>query len=357
MSEAAGTAQIAVIGGGIAGTALAYYLAREGAEGVVMLERGQLGDRMTGASFAGVRQQFSTAAEIELSKRGLAFWKNCQEELSSPCPFWRFGYLFVTSRADVMARLAAAAALQRELGAGPVELLKADEVGEVAPWLATADLAGGCYTPEDGRVMATDGVAALAAAARRLGVRIRTGYAAESLTRDASGWVIDGPAGRVRAAQVVVAAGLGSPKLVAPLGLHVDVRPMLQHWALTEPALEGVVVPLTIDFDTGFCVEREGPGLVVTVLRADVPPGYGQQDMLGEWSSVAAHRAPALLDKGVFRLLTAPIDDVSDGHPNAGALDEGLWLLAGFAGHGVMHGPPLAELLAQAITGHPDPAV
>src|SRR5579875_1508378 len=143
MSDAAEPAQIAVIGGGIAGTALAYYLAREGAEGVVLLERGQLGDGMTGASFAGVRQQFSTAAEIELSKRGLAFWKNCQEELSSPCPFWRFGYLFVTSRADVMARLAAAAALQRKLGAGPVELLKAGEAGEVAPWRATADLAGG----------------------------------------------------------------------------------------------------------------------------------------------------------------------------------------------------------------------
>lgn len=357
MSRVAESAQVAVIGGGIAGTALAYWLAKNGAEDVVLLERSHLGDGMTGASFAGVRQQFSTAVEIELSKRGLAFWRNCQQELSAPCPFWQCGYLFVTSRADVMTRLAAAAALQRELGAGPVELLSPDEVGKVAPWLATADLAGGSYTPEDGRVMATDGVTALAGAARRLGVRIRTGFTVGALSRAGSGWLIDGPSGHISAAQVVVAAGLDSPGLVAPLGLRVDVRPIVQHWALTEPALDGLVVPLTIDFDTGLCVEREGPGLVVTVLRADVPAGYGQQDMLDEWSEAAAVRAPALLDAGVFRLLTAMMDDVSDGHPNAGQLDEGLWLLAGFAGHGVMHGPPLAELLARTITGNPDPAI
>jgi glycine/D-amino acid oxidase-like deaminating enzyme len=40
---------------------------------------------------------------------------------------------------------------------------------------------------------------------------------------------------------------------------------------------------------------------------------------------------------------------------NAGQLDEGLWALAGFAGHGVMHGPVLAELLARVMLGDPDP--
>jgi sarcosine oxidase subunit beta len=355
VTDALRSAEVAVVGGGIAGTAVAYYLARAGVAGVVLLERDQLGAGMTGSSFAGIRQQFSTPAEIELSKRGLRFWKHCAAELSAPCPFWQFGYLFVTTRPAVMSRLADAARLQRSMGAGPVETLRPDEVAEVAPWLATGDLAGGCYTPEDGRVMATDGVYALASAARRLGVAIRTGFPVASVTRAGRGWELAGPAGRIGASQVVVAAGLDAPELVAPLGTRVDVRPMLQHWAVTGPALDGLAVPLTIDFDTGFCVEREGPGLAVTVLRATLPPGYGRAEMLAEWSSVAAVRAPALLDQGVSQVLTAAMDDVADGHPNAGALDDGLWVLAGFAAHGVMHGPPLAELLAGVIAGRPDP--
>ncbi|MGH9028827.1 MAG: hypothetical protein ACRDV4_04350, partial [Acidimicrobiales bacterium] len=110
-----------------------------------------------------------------------------------------------------------------------------------------------------------------------------------------------------------------------------------------------------VDFDTGFCIEREGPGLAVTVLRTQLPPGYGPQEMIEEWSQIASTRAPVLVDLGISHLLTAEADEVSDGHPNAGQLDDGLWALAGFAGHGVMHGPVLAELLARVIVGDPDP--
>ena len=80
-----------IVGGGIAGTALAYYLARGGVEDIVLLERDQLGSGMTAASFSGVRQQFSTPLEIELSKRGLRFWKTCEEQFDSPCPFNQCG--------------------------------------------------------------------------------------------------------------------------------------------------------------------------------------------------------------------------------------------------------------------------
>lgn len=350
--DAAGTV---IIGGGIAGTALAYYLAAGGTEDLVVLERDQLGSGSTAASFSGVRQQFSTPFEIELSKRGLRFWKTCEEQFDSPCPFHQTGYLFVSAREEVMQRLEGAAKLQQELGAGPVELLGPEGVKAVAPWLAVDDLAGGSFTPEDGRVTGTDGVAALARGARALGADIRQYWPVDAVERRASGYAVCGQKGEIATERVVVAAGIWARPLVEPLGFLLDVSPLVLNYAITSPFMEGAKVPLTIDFDTGFCVEREGPGLAVSVLRSENPPGYGPEEMIEEWSGLASTRAPGLVDLGISHLLSAAADEVSDGHPNAGQLDEGLWVLAGFAGHGVMHGPVLAELLARVILGDPDP--
>jgi len=347
----------AIVGGGIAGTAVAYYLARGGAQDIVLFERDQLGGGMTAASFCGVRQQFSTLLEIELSKRGLGFWKTCEERFDSPCPFDQCGYLLITSRPDVMRGFEESAVLQRELSAGPVVLLERDEVRSVAPWLATDDLVGGSYTPEDGRVTGTDGVAALARGARRYGVDIRQWSPVVSIERRGDGYRVIQQTDAVDARRVVVAAGLSSPALLEPLGLKIDVSPVELHYALTTPALGGVTVPLTIDFDTGFLVERDGPGLAVTMLLSSPPPGYGQQEMLESWTAAARRRAPALVDLGISRVLSAPVDEVSDGHPNVGRLEEELWVLAGLAGHGVMHGPVLGELLARMMFGDPDRSI
>ena len=350
-------ADTVIVGGGIAGTALAYYLARGGVEDIVLLERDQLGSGMTAASFSGVRQQFSTPLEIELSKRGLRFWKTCEVQFDSPCPFDQCGYLLVTSRPDVMQKFAESAKLQRGLGAGPVELLSPAGVNAVAPWLVTDDLAGGSYTPEDGRVTGTDGVAALAKGARSHRVDIRQWSPVTAIERRGHGYRVIGPKDTIDARRVVVAAGLWSPVLLEPLGLAIDVFPLELHYALTTPALEDSTVPLTIDFDTGFCIEREGRGLVVSMLVSKTPPSYGQHEMLENWFDAATRRAPTLVDLGISHVLSAPVDEVSDGHPNAGRMEEELWVLAGFAGHGVMHGPVLAELLARMMLGDPDPTV
>lgn len=348
-------AEIAIIGGGIAGVALAYYLARGGATDIVVVDRDQLGSGSTAYSFAGIRQQFSTPLEIELSKRGLRFWKTCEEQFDSPCPFHQMGYLFVTGNRERLALLAAAADLQRSLGAGPAHMLGPDGIEELAPWIRGDGLAGGCWTPEDGRVTATDGVTALAKGARALGVRLRQYWPVAEVTRAPGGFAVSGPKGTIRAKRVVVAAGLWAPALLRPLGIEIDVSAMTLHYALTGEALTGRTVPLTVDFDTGFCIEREGPGLALTVLLEKLPDGYGFDDMFEDLVAAATTRAPSLLDLPITHRMSADADMVSDGHPNAGMVDEDLWVLAGFAGHGVMHGPPLAELLALQMLGTPDP--
>jgi sarcosine oxidase subunit beta len=352
-------AETLIVGGGISGVALAYYLAAGGAAGVVLLEREQLASGSTGSSFGGVRQQFSSPLEIELSKRGLRFWKSVQSRFGHPCPFAQDGYLVVTARPAIAELLAEAAALQSRLEAGPVHLLDHVELRSLAPWLLTDDVVAASWTPEDGRVTPTDGVAALAAAARELGVQIVEGWPVQEVQpRPAGGMEVRGR-GSIAAERIVVAAGSWSAELVRPFGVELGVYPLTAYYALTGPALTGLRVPVTIDMDTGMVVEREGDGLAVIVDRDvdTLPPDYGAQDFLQDFTTSAQRRAPTLQELPITRTASAVIDMSTDGHPWVGQVEERLWVMAGFAGHGTMHGPAVAELLAGIILGAPDHAV
>jgi sarcosine oxidase subunit beta len=193
-------------------------------------------------------------------------------------------------------------------------------------------------------------------AARSRGVRYREHWEVRSLERAGAMWRLTGP-DLVEAERVVVCAGYWSSDLMRPFGLELTIRPQPLFSAITGPALGGERVPLTIDLDTGLLVEREGAGLVIAILFEENPPGYGHSQMLEEFGELARVRAPSLADLQIARHVVANVDMGGDGHPYVGLVEDGLWMVAGFGGHGAMHGPPVAELLAKVIAGRPDPTV
>ena len=345
-----------IIGGGIVGCAVAYYLTEEGESDVLLVEAEELGSGSTGGSFGGVRQQFSTPLEIELSRRGLEFWRTAERRFESPVPWHPNGYVFMTGQPDIMAKLAEAAELQRSMGLTDVHVLDPEQIREVVPWIATSGLLGATHTPNDGRVTPTDGVAALVKAARQRGVRFREHWSVRSLERVGPAWRLTGPE-VVEAERVVVCTGYWAGDLLRSFGLELTIRPQALYSAITGPALAGQHVPLTIDLDTGFLVEREAQGLVIAILLEDNPPGYGHTRMLEEFAELARVRAPSLAEVPIAKRVVANVDMGGDGHPYVGSVVDGLWMAAGFGGHGVMHGPPVGELLAKTIAGRPDPAV
>ena len=346
----------AIVGGGIAGCAVAYYLAEEGETDILLLEADELGSGSTGGSFGGVRQQFSTPLEIELSRRGLDFWRSAERVFDSPVAWHANGYLFLTGKPEIMTKLAEAAALQRSMGLTDVHLLDAEQIGELAPWIGTAGLLGGTHTPNDGKVTPTEGVAALAKAARARGVRFREHWPVRSVARIEGGWRIEGPQ-TVEAERVVMCTGYWSSDLMRPFGLELTIRPVPLYAAITAPALAGQQVPLTIDLDTGLLIERESGGLLIAVLLEENPPGYGHAQMLEDFADLARVRAPSLADVRVAKHVVANVDLGGDGHPYVGEVEKGLWMVAGFGGHGAMHAPPVARLLAKRMVGRPDPTL
>src|SRR6266571_3722673 len=350
MAERVGTL---IVGGGIAGCALAHYLAEEGETDILLVEADELGSGSTGGSFGGVRQQFSTPLEIELSRRGLEFWRTAERVFDSPVPWHENGYLFLSGNADIVAKLAEAAKLQRSMGLTDIDVLDVEQIKELTPWVGTDGLLGGTYTPRDGKVTPTEGVAALAKAARARGVRIREQWDLKSLERSGSGWRVIGPE-ELEAGRVVLCTGYWSSDLLRSFGLELTIHPVPLYAAITEPALAGQLVPLTIDLDTGLLIERESGGLLIAVLLEENPPGYGHAQMLDNYADLARVRAPSIVDVPIAKHVVANVDLGGDGHPYVGEVEEGLWMIAGFGGHGVMHAPPVSQLLAKIIAGRPD---
>jgi sarcosine oxidase, subunit beta len=331
-------------------------LTEEGESDILVVEAEELGSGSTGGSFGGVRQQFSTPLEIEFSRRGLVFWQTAERRFDSPVPWHPNGYLFMTGQPDIMAKLAEAAALQRSMGLTDVHVLDPEQIRDVVPWVGTSGVLGGTYTPNDGKVTPTDGVAALVKAARARGVRYREHWKVRSLERVGSAWRLTGP-DVVEAERVVVCTGYWTSDFMRSFGLELTIRPQPLYSAITGPALAGQRVPLTLDLDTGFVVEREGEGLVIGILYEQNPPGYGHTGMLEQFAELARVRAPSLADLQIARRVVANVDLGGDGHPYVGTVEDGLWMAAGFGGHGAMHGPPVGELLAKTMAGRPDPSV
>src|SRR2546430_17208076 len=141
-AERVGTA---IIGGGIAGCAVAYYLAAEGETDILLLEADELGSGSTGGSFGGVRQQFSTPLEVELSRRGLEFLRSAERVFEAPVTWHGNGYLFMSGQAGNVAKLVEAAQLQRSVGLADVHALDPEQIREGVPWLGTEGLLGGTY--------------------------------------------------------------------------------------------------------------------------------------------------------------------------------------------------------------------
>ncbi|MFD1568750.1 FAD-dependent oxidoreductase, partial [Halolamina litorea] len=90
---------VVVIGGGIVGLASAYELAGRGAD-VTLLEKGTLGSGSTGRSGGGIRSQFSTPVNVELSQASKRVWDEFEERFGVDIRRRRVGYLFLAREPD-----------------------------------------------------------------------------------------------------------------------------------------------------------------------------------------------------------------------------------------------------------------
>jgi sarcosine oxidase subunit beta len=353
----AATADVVIVGAGIMGVSTAYHLARRGARRIVVIERGDVCSGSTALASGGIRHQYANRIGIELTRQSIETYERFEDEFGVDPNFRQHGYLILVTTEPEQAQAERNVALQQSLGVD-VRLLSPDETRRRYPYLATDDLRGATYSPRDGYADPYLATTAIAKRARDLGVTIRTGCEVVGFARTPGGveGVVtrDGP---LSAPVVVIATGAWSGVVGTLAGIDIPVRPLRRSKFITAPFPFDKVpeaTPFVIDPHLGISLRREGAGILLGIGRREEA---GSFSTALDWSLAeplverAVRRAPVLADAQLMRTWTGLYEMTPDQTGIVSAVPgvAGLYVIAGFSGHGFMHGPIAGQLMAELI--------
>jgi glycine/D-amino acid oxidase-like deaminating enzyme len=250
---------VLVVGGGLAGTALAYYLARHGVE-VALVERGELNREASGTNAGSFHFQIAihqlTAAETENVRERLEIevrqqveaaevWKGLERELDGPLGIHFTGGLMVAETEAQLRLLHEKRVIEEEAGL-EIEIFEGEELRTFAPYLAP-DLTGASFCPQEGHADPALAAPLFALRAVEAGASIRTHAEVTAVEVDPDGgaqrFAVTTAAGPIRAHRIVNAAGAWANEIAGLAGLELPLRSEGLHLNVTEPR-EHVLVPM-----------------------------------------------------------------------------------------------------------------
>ncbi len=357
-------ASVIIVGGGIIGLSTAFEMAQlENHAGITVLERHRVGSGTTSKATGGIRTQFSSETNVRLallSRERFAHWQGIYG--GNP-RFVRIGYLFVTARERQAALLRTGAWEQQRWGV-EVSLLTPPELARTVPGMTTEDLLLGTFTESDGIADPGAATSALESACRSAGVALHEDAEVQSVRLDTDGAATgvtlkDGTT--LSADRVVVACGPWTAPLLATIGWSVPIHPHHRQVYRTGPLPTWPpTIPLTVDLDTGLYCHSDGGAVVFGGGDRDTSPSFDDRAR----PSDVAHLGDALMRRWPL-LGEAPIthtwaglrEMTPDDHGVVGELPDhpGLFVAAGFSGHGFMQAPAVGLVMAALATGSPSP--
>ncbi len=361
---------IVIIGGGIIGSAIAYFLARTGQAGnVAVIEPDASYSRAaTSQAAGGVRQLFNLPENIQMSRYAVDFYANfahimAVEKQPAEIDFRQQGYLFVVSskgarQLEINARRQADEGVQ-------VELLDCTALAARFPAIGLADVALACYSPEDGWL---DSASALQGF-RRKAIALGVTYIEDRVTAlDSDKQQLTEArlqnGASVQAEIFINAAGAWAGEVGAMIGMRLPLQPMcrLQHYWHCQDEVEPL--PLVKD-ESGLFFRPEGPGFVGGRPAWDISPGFiseADQNGFGNYPHDYFDRVvwPLLIQRAPkFNTLRCQrtwaghyAQNSLDGNMILGAWPNGaanFYVACGFSGHGIMHAPAVGLALAELI--------
>jgi len=348
--------ELAVIGGGIMGLAIAYQLARLGQRDVVVLEAQHLAWGASGRNGGGIRQQWSTEMNIRLMQESVEICQGFAQELGVNVWMRQGGYLFLARSQDQLQRMEKAIALQNRCDV-PTRLLPMTEAQRIVPELDPGPFVGACYNPTDAIVFPWPFLWGYARAAAKLGVEIHTRTPVTAIRREHEGFVLSTAKGELRARRVLNAAGAWSPPVAALVGVTLPTWPARHEILSTEP-LKPFLRPMVSVLDSGLYFSQSLRGEVVGGITLQQPKT--DQIQLGSSLRFVEQMARGLVEViprfghlKVVRQWAGPYDMSPDGDPLVGEAPDvpGFFLCCGFVGHGFMMAPVVARHYALHLTG------
>lgn len=353
------TAEVVIVGGGIVGSSIAYHLTAAGCRDVLVIEReSSQGKGSTGKSLGGVRAQFSTPVNIQMSLYSIPFYAAFDERLGYPCGYRAQGYLFCATSEAHLQYLRTNRAMQVQLGLKDARLISAEEIAHMFPQLRSDDIIGGAFCSSDGFVDPYSAMNGFTACAIEHGAEIWKNATVTGIHRDGQGITeVETTKGPVSTRIVVNCAGAWAAEIAEMAGVSLPVEPLRRMLAPTEPFDQFPHgAPMIIDMSNGFHFRPEGLGFLLAWNDPEETPGYKTEfepSFIEKILTRAADRVPVFENLAVNpkRAWAGLYEMTPDHHAILGPVPDvpGFFVANGFSGHGVMHAPATGKILSDLI--------
>jgi sarcosine oxidase subunit beta len=355
------TADVVIIGGGIVGSSVAYHLAESGCANVLIIEREEKqGLGSTSKSMGGVRAQFATPINIQMSLYSIDLFSRFEEVTGQTADYRAHGYLFCATTEAHLTYLRENQERQKAFGLKNVEMISREDIVKMVPQLIANDIIGGAYCPSDGFVDPYGVMTGFAKRAKELGARVWLNTAVTGVTIE-NGAVIGVKTtnGEVSTRNVINAAGPWAAGVAKMAGVELPVTPLRRQIVKTQRCdFLPAKFPMTIDMSTGFHFRREGEAILMAWPDDEETYGFKTaftHEFLEKVLTRAVDRVPQFADLPVNpKQCWAGMYEVSPDHhaiigPAPGV--KGLFFANGFSGHGVMHSPASGRITADLVLG------
>lgn len=352
------TAEIVIIGGGISGTAAAYELAKRGLKNIILIEKQYLSSGATGRCGAGVRMQWGTEMNCLLSKYAIERYETLNDELDYEydIEFKQGGYLMCAATEKEYSQFVKNVALQNSLGI-PSKIITPAEAKEIIPYINTDYMIGGTFCHKDGHLNPFHTTLAYANAAKRLGVEIQK-YTKVLGIDTANGKIIgvNTDKGYIHTNKVLNAAGGYSQQICQMVGVELPLYSQRHQILVTEP-VENIQGPMFMGFVHNiYCQQTPHGSFIMGRGDADEPKDLRITSgwrFMEDMARSCVKLLPLLKDLNIVRQWSGLYNMSPDKQPIYGPVTgvEGMYVAAGFSGHGFMFGPVTGIVMSEIILG------
>jgi glycine cleavage system aminomethyltransferase T/glycine/D-amino acid oxidase-like deaminating enzyme len=357
-------ARVVVIGGGVGGCAVAYWLTKLGERDVVLLERADLTSGSTFHSAGLVGQLRGSLSLTKMMMSSVELYRTLEAEVGLETGWREVGSLRLASTRERMEELARQAGWAKTFGL-PLELVSAEEAQAMFPPMTTDGVLGAAFLPSDGYIDPSQLTFALAAGARGGGAEINTSTRVTAI--DVERGRVTGvrtDKGAIEAEIVVNAGGMFAAELGALAGVNVPIVPMAHEYVVTKPSGLPLEMPTMRDPSLLVYFRPESGGLIMGGYERDpapwsldgIPPDFNGRLLEEDWPRFepllenAIRRVPSLEEMEVVRLINGPEAFTPDNEFILGPTDvRGFWIAAGFCAHGLAGAGGMGKLVAEWI--------
>ncbi len=357
-------ARAVVIGGGVGGCSILYWLAALGWEDVVLVERADLTSGSTFHSAGLVGQLRGSLSLTKMMMSSVDLYRSLGAEVELETGWREVGSLRLASSEERMEELRRQAGWAKTFGL-PLELISADEAQRLFPPMSTEGVLGAAYLPTDGYIDPSQLTFALAEGARRRGAEINTNTRVTGIAVERGRVTgVETDRGSIETEIVVNAGGMFAAELGRLAGVTVPLVPMAHEYLITKPSGLPLDMPTMRDPSLLVYFRPESGGLIMGGYERDpapwsldgIPADFNGKLLAEDWPRFedlmtnAVVRVPMLEDAEVVKLINGPEAFTPDGEFILGPTAVGgFWVAAGFCAHGLAGAGGMGKLVAEWI--------